>query len=91
MGFCGLHTVRRWCLRIKRDSYEYFKNNNVWANEDKEGKEDDIEGFGQLVALLLVGVPLLQVLQIYCGKSCMLWRLKSPGWPLQRRVKRASN
>ena len=53
----------------RKKSHGYFENNDVWASEEEKGKEDDIEGFGQLVALLLVGVPLLQVLQIYCGKS----------------------
>jgi hypothetical protein len=56
-------------FKDRKDAHEYFKNNNVWASEDEVGKEDDIEGFGQLVPLLLVGVPLLQLLQIYCSKS----------------------
>lgn len=46
----------------RTSSNDYLKENHVWASEKEIGKEDDIEGFSQLVPLLLVAVPLLQVL-----------------------------
>ncbi len=48
---------------------DYFSDEKLWASEEERDKENDVEGFGQLMPLLLIGLPFLQVLQAYCGKS----------------------
>lgn len=38
-----------------------------WKYSTNIADEDDIDGFGQLVPILLLGMPFLQALQTYCG------------------------
>ncbi|KAH6857081.1 hypothetical protein B0I37DRAFT_369136 [Chaetomium sp. MPI-CAGE-AT-0009] len=40
-----------------------------WKDSTDIEKEDDVEGFGQLVPLLLLALPFLQVLEVYCAQS----------------------
>ena len=61
----------------RKEAHEYFTREDMWASEDERDKEDDVEGFGQLVPLLLIGLPFLQVLQTYCGEFKIQ---SSPGW-----------
>lgn len=39
-----------------------------WQYDVDIGDENNIKGFGQLVPILLLGIPFLQGLQTYCGK-----------------------
>lgn len=65
-------------LHVLMDGFVWFILGIVWiagdleymteAAPDVRQKENDIEGFGQLVPLFLVGLPFLQVLTSYCGK-----------------------
>ncbi|KAK3290517.1 uncharacterized protein B0H64DRAFT_412707 [Chaetomium fimeti] len=47
---------------------------NEWKDYTDIGKENDVEGFGQLVPLLLLGLPFLQVLEMYSGQSRQVQR-----------------
>jgi hypothetical protein len=53
-----------WTFADRNDVHRYWR--------DISDEEDDIEGFGQLVPILLLGVPLLQALETYSGKL-ILW------------------
>ena len=67
---------------------------NGWRDYSNIADEDDIEGFGQLVPILLIGVPLIQALETYCGKigsdlasqeySLSIFRTDSPSLDYRR-------
>ncbi|KAF5005495.1 hypothetical protein FDECE_8073 [Fusarium decemcellulare] len=45
------------------------KSIHEWQEVKENFKEEnDVEGFGQLVSILILGIPFLQALQAYCGK-----------------------
>lgn len=56
----------------RNEAHEYFTKEDLWASGEERDKENDVEGFGQLVPLLLIGLPFLQVLQTYCAESRVL-------------------
>ncbi|RYP57024.1 hypothetical protein DL769_009750 [Monosporascus sp. CRB-8-3] len=68
-------------IAVVVDGYFWFALGLYWTFEDRNsvhrwledstdiGKENDLEGFGQLVPILLLGVPFLQVLEMYCGSK----------------------
>ncbi|KAF4462808.1 hypothetical protein FALBO_10376 [Fusarium albosuccineum] len=45
------------------------KSIHEWQEVKENFKEEnDVEGFGQLVSILILGIPFLQALQAYCGQ-----------------------
>jgi hypothetical protein len=63
--------------------YDRNTTHAEWEDYSDIGKENDVEGFGQLVPLLLLGLPFLQVLETYCGEFIYLAALLHPwekGW-----------
>jgi hypothetical protein len=48
----------------RKEAHKYFTREDVWASWGERYKEDDVEGCGQFVPLLLICLPFLQVLQL---------------------------
>jgi hypothetical protein len=44
----------------RKEAHKYFTREDVWASWGERYKEDDVEGCGQFVPLLLIGLPFLQ-------------------------------
>lgn len=54
-----------------------------WQNYSDIDKENDVEGFGQLVPLLLLGLPFLQLLETYCGEFTLATASRGEGGNLR--------
>ena len=76
------YVFRSETFTVALDGFLWFVLGVYWTMDDRRSmhsafpgeesnKEDDIDGFGQLVPILLLGIPFAQVLQNYCGKQCL--------------------
>ncbi|KAM5343400.1 hypothetical protein ACJ41O_011937 [Fusarium nematophilum] len=68
-------------MNVLQDGFLWFGLGVYWTFDDRNSihrwwkdstdieKESDVEGFGQLVPILLLGTPFLQALEMYCSQS----------------------
>ncbi|KAH6631316.1 hypothetical protein F5144DRAFT_570665 [Chaetomium tenue] len=75
------YVVSSETMEVAVDGFLWFALGVYWTFDDRNSmhrgwkdysdieKENDVEGFGQLVPLLLLGLPFLQILETYCAES----------------------
>lgn len=55
------------------DEYDWYQSTNPDANLDSIVSQENAWGFGQVIAVLLLGLPLLSFFEVVYGKtSCSL-------------------